>query len=80
MTKSKTFTKKNRSKRQRRSVKRSKRTVKRSKRTVKRRTTNNGITTPIFDKPKPTISDSIFNHNNHSSGNIVIGLRDHLRR
>ena len=33
----------------------------------------------IFDKPKlPDLSNSIFNHDNKNSGNIIPGLRNHL--
>ena len=35
----------------------------------------------IFNKPKlPNLSDSVFNHDNKNSGNIIPGLRDHLRK
>ena len=35
----------------------------------------------IFDKPKlPHLSDSMFNHDNKNSGNIIPGLRNHLRK
>jgi len=72
MTKSKTHKK--------RSVKR--RNVKKT--LVKRRHTNKRrhkrcvkfLTTPI----KPNLSDSIFNHNKNNSGNIIPGLRNHLRK
>ena len=58
------------------------------KRIVKRRRTNKRSPTKkrianrkvsIFDKPKlPHLSDSMFNHDNKNSGNIIPGLRNHL--
>jgi len=35
----------------------------------------------FFTKPiKPNLSESIFNHNYKNSGNIIPGLRNHLRK
>jgi hypothetical protein len=54
-----------------------------TKRNYKKHKSNiKSITTPIFDKPKLTISNSnnIFSYdkNKNNSGNIIPGLRDHL--
>ena len=66
-----------------------KRIVKR-RRTNKRRLTNKRNHTKkqksnrivsIFAKPKlPDLSDSVFNYDNKNSGNIIPGLRNHLRK
>jgi len=60
------------------------------KRNVKRRHTNKRIHTnkrryrrsvKFFTTPiKPNLSESIFNHDNKNSGNIIPGLRNHLRK
>jgi hypothetical protein len=46
---------------------------------MKKRKSNRKVT--IFDKPKlHDLSDSIFNHNIKNTGNIIPGLRNHLRK
>jgi hypothetical protein len=72
MTKSKTHKKRivKRSHTNKRSVKRIHTNKRRHKRSVK------FFTTPI----KPNLSDSIFNHDKNNSGNIIPGLRNHLRK
>jgi hypothetical protein len=57
-----------------------KRNLTNKRRTIKKKRISNRKVS-IFDKPKlPDLSDSVFNHDNKNSGNIIPGLRNHLRK
>jgi hypothetical protein len=69
MTKSKTHKKRS-----------NKRNLTNKRRNIKKKRISNRKVS-IFDKPKlPDLSDSVFNHDNKNSGNIIPGLRNHLRK